>query len=74
MPHSAPENLIISFRSTNNILQSYDRARNAIDINEVKRFSPDIFIKYSASMLDGYINTFFSDLDLCTDYKYIFNK
>lgn len=74
MPHSAPENLIIFFRSTSSILQSFDGTRNAIDINEVKRFSPDIFVKYSASMLDGYIDMFFSGLDLCTDYKYTFNK
>lgn len=74
MSHSKPENLIVSFRSTNSILQSYDGTRNALDIYEVRRFSPEVFVKYSASMLGQYIEKFFKDLDLCIDYKYTFNK
>ncbi len=45
MSNSKPENLIIFFRSTSNILQSFDGTRNAIDINEVRRFSPEIFAR-----------------------------
>lgn len=74
MSNSKPENLIIFFRSTSNILQSFDGTRNAIDINEVRRFSPEIFVKYSESILNAYTDTFFKDLDLCIEYKHTLSK
>lgn len=74
MSHSKPENLIASFRSTNSILQSYDGTRNALDIYEIRRFSPEVFVKHLASTLGQYIDKFFKDLNLCIDYKYTFNK
>lgn len=74
MSHSKSKNLVASFKGTGNILQSYDGTRIALDINEVRRFSPEVFVKYLASMLGQYIDKFFKDLNLCVDYKYTFNK
>lgn len=74
MSQTQPENLVACFRSTSSILQSFDGTRNALDINEVKRFSPEIFVKYSASMLQAYIDGFYKSLDLCINCKYTFNK
>lgn len=74
MSNSKPENLIIFFRSTGSILQSFDGTRNAIDINEIKRFSPEIFARYSFSMLNEYKDTFFKNLDLSIDCKYTLSK
>ena len=74
MSHSKSENIIIFFRSTGSILQTFDGTRNAIDINEIKRFSPEIFARYSLSMLNEYKDTFFKSLDLCIDCKYTLNK
>ena len=74
MSHSKPENIIIFFRSTGSILQTFDGTRNAIDINEIKRFSPEIFARYSFSMLNEYKDTFFKNLDLCIDCKYTLSK
>ena len=69
MSHSKPENIIIFFRSTGSILQSFDGTRNAIDINEIKRFSPEVFARYSFSMLNEYKDNFFKNLDLSIDCK-----
>lgn len=74
MPHTKPENLIIFFRSTGSILQSFDGTRNAIDINEIKRFSPEVFARYSFSMLNEYKDNFFKNLDLYIDCKYTLSK
>ena len=74
MSHSKPENIIIFFRSTGSILQSFDGTRNAIDINEIKRFSPEIFTRYSLSMLNEYKDAFFKNLDLSIDCKYTLSK
>ena len=73
MSHSNPQNLIACFRNTINIIQTFDSTRNAIDIHEIKRFSPEIFVKYSASILEVYIEKFFNDFDFCIDYKYTLN-
>lgn len=74
MSHTKPENIIIFFRSTGSILQTFDGTRNAIDINEIKRFSPEIFARYSFSMLNEYKDAFFKDLELRIDCKYTLSK
>lgn len=74
MSHSKPEKIIIFFRSAGSILQTFDGTRNAIDINEIKRFSPEVFARYSFSMLNEYKDTFFKNLDLSIDCKYTLSK
>lgn len=74
MSHTKPENIIIFFRSTGSILQTFDGTRNAIDINEIKRFSPEVFARYSFSMLNEYKDAFFKNLDLSIDCKYTLSK
>lgn len=74
MSHSKSENLVAAFSGTGNILQSYDGTRIALDINEVRRFSPEVFVKYLYSLLGQYIDKFLKELNLCIDYKYTFNK
>lgn len=74
MSHSKSENLIVSFKSTNSVLQPYDGTHNAIDINEVRQFSPLIFVKHLILVLSAYSENYFSNLNVLIECKYTFNK